>query len=542
MNEENEMEGLAPWLVVAITLVGGGLRVLLLAQKGLWLNETFSLWLANQNTADLLHWVVNIDQNPPLYYLLLHYWIALTGDTVYQARLLSVLFSAATIPLIYLTGRRMSGEAMGLAAAALLAFSPFHIRLAQETRMYALLGFNAAAAIYALAWLLTDARAAEPVGSQLRAWLRTWRAPKAAQTDPTGDASSPGPARPALGTGLTWAAYVFFSAAALYTHNTAVLLPLAANGFVLGLWLLQKGRPPAAAPVLQAPPLGSWVKAQLAILLLWCPWLLAFVQQAGRVEREFGLPAPTWETVFGTLRAFLNDAPPDSASPFMLGLAVLALGLGLLHFRKRISSFVFLAALFAIPLLGELLVSLRRPVFYDRSLVWVTLPLLLGLAAGIALLKQRFVMILAVGILGSYNLLSSVEYYRSTQREEWAGAAGYVAYFAEKGDLILFNASWVQIPFDRYFMPYEEQYLLQVEKHGAPSDLFESGALEPKMTQNDLPRLDALLNGRKRAWLVSNPSQSADPAGLIQSALAARLKLTQARNFNGVRVQLYSAP
>ena len=72
MNEESELEEFAPWFVLVLTLVGGFLRVLLLGAKGMWLDETFSVWLANMAAGDMLHWIMQIDQHPPLYYLLLH--------------------------------------------------------------------------------------------------------------------------------------------------------------------------------------------------------------------------------------------------------------------------------------------------------------------------------------------------------------------------------------------------------------------------------------------------------------------------------------
>jgi hypothetical protein len=80
--------------------------------------------------------------------------------------------------------------------------------------------------------------------------------------------------------------------------------------------------------------------------------------------------------------------------------------------------------------------------------------------------------------------------------------AGYVANFVEKDDLILFNATKVQIPSDYYFKAWEKQYGLQVEKHGVPVDIFDSSILEPKMTVSDIPRLNSLLSGHKRVWLV----------------------------------------
>ena len=77
MNDEYSLEELAPWTVGAVTLIGGLLRVFQLGGKGMWLDETFSVWLANQGAGDMLQWIAKIDQHPPLYYLLLHYWVAL---------------------------------------------------------------------------------------------------------------------------------------------------------------------------------------------------------------------------------------------------------------------------------------------------------------------------------------------------------------------------------------------------------------------------------------------------------------------------------
>jgi hypothetical protein len=55
MSEEFDIDDLAPWLVIIITLIGGGIRLFLIGNKGLWPDETFSVWLANQSIADMLH-------------------------------------------------------------------------------------------------------------------------------------------------------------------------------------------------------------------------------------------------------------------------------------------------------------------------------------------------------------------------------------------------------------------------------------------------------------------------------------------------------
>jgi hypothetical protein len=561
MNEEIGIEELAPWLVVVLTLIGGGLRVFLLGSKGMWLDETFSVWLANHSVVDMLQWIVKIDQHPPLYYLLLHYWIALTGDTPYYVRLLSALFGAGTIPIIYLIGKRMSGAMMGLAAAVILALSPFNIRFAQETRMYTCLTFNAAVAIYALVRLLTDSRSVRPIGSQFREYLHAWRTPGPVEPATEGKFSYKVDTRSRTGwrawifrhrwlpiqtieTDLAWVAFIVFSAATMLSHNTAVLFPLAANIFVLGLMLFRRIKKSGYLPAFQAPSFWNWVKAQIGIFLLWSPWVFAFIHQASRVYQEFWLPKPSWDTVIQALRSFLNDSTlgqPIQVQVIWI-LYALVLCLGLLHYRKEISRFLFLAALFAIPFLGELIVSIRQPIFYDRTLIWTTIPLFLVLAAGIAQLRFRLLIIVVVLILGTNNLFSVGDYYRFMQKEDWSTAAGYVAKFAQKDDLVLFNATWVQIPFDYYFRTYEDQYSIQVEKHGVPVDMFDRGILEPKMTDSDIPRLISLLSGRKRVWLVYSHNGYTDPMGLIPQTLASRMKLIRQRDFYGGQVQLYEAP
>jgi mannosyltransferase len=560
MNEESDLDELAPWLVIIITLIGGGLRVILLGSRGMWLDETFSVWLANHNVAEMLQWTAKLDQHPPLYYLLLHYWIALNGDAPYYARLLSVLFGAGSIPTIYLIGKRLSGVVVGLAAAVLMALSPFNIYFAQETRMYTLLALNAAVAIYALVRLLTDSRSARPIGSQFREYLHAWRTAGPIEPDTKREFSYQDETRNQTGwrarifrhhwlpnhtveTDLAWVAFIVFSAATLLSHNTAVLFLLATNLFVLSLMLYQRIKKSDPPPALQAPSLGNWVRAQLGIFILWSPWILAFIQQVSRVDQEFWIPKPDWDTVTRTLRNLLNASLPDQGSQVIIMWILGALlCLGLVYYRKKLSIFFLLAALLAVPFLGELLVSLHRPIFLGKTLIWITIPLSLLLAAGIAQLKFRLLMLVVLGILATNYLFSNADFYRFVQKEDWSTPAGYVANFAEKDDLVLFNSNFVEIPFDYYFKTYEDLYSIQVQKQGVPLDLLNSGILEPKMTESDIPALISLLNGHDRVWLVYSHNDYTDPLGLVPQTLASRMKLLQTRDFYGGQVQLYGTP
>lgn len=562
MNEELDIEELAPWLVVLLTAAGWLLRVMLLGTKGMWLDETFSVWMANQSIGDMLQWVVRIDQHPPLYYFLLHYWIALKGDAPNQVRMMSVLFGTATIPVVYLIGKRISGGMAGVAAAMFMALSLFNVFYAQETRMYTVLTFNAAVAIYALVRLLTDPRSVRPIGSQFLDYLRAWRTPAPIEPDPQEEFVYKDDTRyetgwrgwvarhrwlsiKAIETDLAWVVFIVFSAATLLTHNTAVLFLLAINLFALGLMLFQRMQKSEALPAFQAPSLWNWVKAHVGIFLLWSPWLVPFIKQSTRVYQGFWIPSPTWDAVTTTFKTFLSDSTPRQTSTsdmvFWI-LYIVVFGLALWHFRRKVSQFLFLAALFFIPWLAELLISLRRPIFLDRTLIWTTIPLFLVLGVGIAQLKFRSLVLVVLVSLGAFSLLSDADYFRYFQKEDWFTPAGYVANYAEKDDLVLFNSNFVEVAFDYYFEPYEELYSLQFVERGVPLDLFADAALEPKMTRDDVPALLALIKGHKRVWLVYSHEWYTDPQGLVPQTLASQMKLVREREFYGGKVFLYVMP
>ncbi len=561
MDNKNEFEEFAPWLVLVITMIGGGLRALLLANKGLWLEEAFSMWLANHSVGDMLHWIANIDHNPPLYYLLLHYWIEINGNTPFGVRLLSAFFGTATIPVIYLIGKRLSGVVVGLVAAVLLALSPFNIRFAQETGMYTLLTFNAAIAIYALARLLTDPRSARPIGSQFREYMHAWRTLGPFESSPDAGFSYKDETRnqarwrawisrhrwspiQTIETDLAWVALIVFSAATMLSHNAGVLFPLAINIIILGLMLFRKIKKAGAQPTFEAPTFWNWMKAQAAIFLLWSPWIVAFIRQARTIYQEFWIPRPGWDSVIQVFKSFLNETSLATGGVVLVIwiLYAVVLCFGLVHYLKKFSQFLFLAVLFAIPFLVELLVSIRRPIFLDRTLIWTTIPLFLLLAAGIAQLRFRLLIFVVLGIFATNNLFSTGDYFRFTQKEDWADPAGFIAKYVTNDDLILFNTTIAQLPFDYYFQPFEEQYLIQVEKHGVPDDMFASRTLEPRMTESDVPRLISLLSGHKTVWLVYSHNDYTDPGGLIPQTLASAMKLIFKRDYYGVQVYIYGAP
>jgi uncharacterized membrane protein len=125
----------APAVVGTIVLVGIALRFV--QRSPLWLDEALSVNIAKLSPGDLLD-ALRHDGHPPLYYLILHYWMRLVGESDGAVRALSGVISVATLPLAWLAGRRLAGQAGGRWALVVVALSPYCVRYGTETRMYAL--------------------------------------------------------------------------------------------------------------------------------------------------------------------------------------------------------------------------------------------------------------------------------------------------------------------------------------------------------------------------------------------------------------------
>ena len=146
-------------LLLIVTLVGGVLRFARIGNNSLWIDEAFSVWIARRPVPEILSRLIRFDQHPPLYYLLLRLCMQI-GDRLRTtttpqsgaawARALSALSSTLNIPVLYALGKRLVNRRVGLLAALVLALSPFHVYLAQEARMYALLCLNVSLALLGL--------------------------------------------------------------------------------------------------------------------------------------------------------------------------------------------------------------------------------------------------------------------------------------------------------------------------------------------------------------------------------------------------------
>ncbi|MEM7035412.1 MAG: glycosyltransferase family 39 protein [Bacteroidota bacterium] len=129
-----------PLITLLLMLLALVLRLLYISGNPMYLDETASVFIAQMTFGDVVEAVAR-DNNPPLYYVLLHGWMRLAGDGPEAVRLLSVLLSVACVPVVVAIGRRFFNVRVALYAAVLFVFSEMLIYYSNEARTYTLVTF-----------------------------------------------------------------------------------------------------------------------------------------------------------------------------------------------------------------------------------------------------------------------------------------------------------------------------------------------------------------------------------------------------------------
>ncbi len=232
-------------LLLAIILLAFVLRVYRLGHQSLWDDEAKSVWVASWSVTEILV-EQSQHEHPPLYYLLLHCWMPLAGESEFAVRFVSLFFGLISVPMIYKLGKALGNARLGLLAAFVTAIAPFWVYFSQETRMYTTATFFSLSAVYFFACILRDHR-------KLTGGRR-------------------------MGLGL-WLGYILTTLCSLCSHYFALFVVVVENLFLIALWRRYRSL------------MKSWVLAQIGVTLLFLPWL-AFMAM-GVISLEISRPERT---------------------------------------------------------------------------------------------------------------------------------------------------------------------------------------------------------------------------------------------------------
>jgi len=493
------------WIAVLLVALGDAARVWQIGAQSLWLDEALSVIFAARPLPRLIATLIYQDLHPPLYYLLLHGWMALVGQSEFAVRYLSLLLGMPTIPGTFVFGRALfrrdgtggrleaaRGHAIGLLAALMVTLSPFLVYYSQEARMYGALATFGVLSTYAL-----------------------WRALR--------------------GGGRWWLLYLVCATAALYTQYFGGLVIAFQSLYLIGL--IVRGEKQAQRGLLSIAGVG----------LLYLPWLPAAYLQ---MQRLFQVP-DFWkgelslsyvaEHVFAAFT--IGQYPALAHHPFVSLAAVLLLTVGIVSLSRqalrRGRAAVYLLGYTVIPFVALYAILARNPKFTERYLITIAPPFYLILAF---IIVEWFLAIrrvhsipariaagvpptaLAVVLLAtSLSQLWQVYYGPGYRKDDNRAAVSYIEQHYEPGDIVVLMMDTYQA-FEYY------------DRKGIPW-----AALQPGTDVQGAARaLNQILAGHRRAWFLLWNADWADPTGYVRRSLrSAYPQLPVGRQFTGLELQLY---
>lgn len=408
-----EREGLkAPAWALAIpeaVWVGGFLVVLVLASGYLrtrdiggqfWMDEGIAVGISSHSLS-AIPGVLRHDGSPPLYYVLLHLWMRMFGDTEVATHAMSLLFGLLTIPVGMWAGWSLHSRRTGMMAAVLFAFNAFITVYSQETRMYSLMVL--------LGLLATTAFMHCFINRRRRYWIL----------------------------------FALTQAAMLYTHAWGIFYGVAsAATFLLVYWLSEDRKDL----------LRDAIFAYVGAGVLFLPWVPTFLYQASHTAApwdtrpHFGAPIQLSRNVLGGDRV---------TAALVLGSAI-GLGPLMVRARRRSPEALLMWALIAIPAFTLLLgwiASQVTPAWVPRYFAPVVGSILLLAAIGLA----------RAGLVGLVALVLSVVFvlnqssYSPTYKSDMRDIGGEMGPLMRRGDLVIVGQP-ESTPLAYYYLPVGLDY------------------------------------------------------------------------------------
>jgi len=394
------------------TLTAFALRLFRLDYQSLWSDELWSITFAAMSPEEIVRIGMTQEPHPPLYNLMLHFWDMATGNSVFAVRYFSLLFGVLCVPLTYVLGSRLCNPIAGLVAALLMTVSPFHIWHSQDARMYTL--------VVAMTLLASIAF--------LQAWSQSRR--------------------------QDWGLYIAAIVLGSYIHRY-VFFALAAHNlcFLVACCLKPLPRPEVRK---------GWLSAQVALLLLYLPWLYSLFSVFG----GYGwldlvtLPELLWRLLAAWSAGSTMEVPDKQATSLIFALLF---AYGLLALVKaepgndKPYRLLFVLTGLVVPILGVYTLQevFQKRSFHERYLIYLMPIFYAVIAAGLArawFLRPLLSLILVISPLLTSGLSLYNHYFVPRYAKgDYQAIARYVQDHSRPGDAIILSGEAVNRIFNYYY-------------------------------------------------------------------------------------------
>jgi len=431
--------------------------------------------------------------NGPLYFLILRGAIGLFGYSEFALRYFSLLCGVICVALIIALGTRLFNRAVGLIAGALLAFSAYQVWYSQEAKMYTLITLFALASVYFLR------RAVEE-------------------------------GRPRF-----WIGVVVCTSLAMGSHILAALL-IPVHVIVFLLWWPYSRRHLVAGVIALACVTVPYLPVGLPrVQLIFQPGSTGFTPYTlGEMLSVLGR-AYTSGILSGLDTSIMTLAAGTAAALAIFGLISIDTPPRPPTIPDRILTRISIAAWALIPALAIALISLNRPLFTDRYLIWVQPAFYLAVALGVYALWDWIkplgaIVFAALIVMNSVGVITQAT---TPFKSDFRSAAQAIGHEIQPGDLVVFQIPHVQHTFDYYFrQPYQAM--------SGPYTNF-SGDVNGYQSSDDtvLAQIQPMFAGQHTVWLVSSEAAMWDARNLLQRWLEANGEITFREDYSQVQVTRY---
>jgi uncharacterized membrane protein len=432
-------------------------------------DEAFSIFFSQQSVGELLA-RLNLEANPPFFYLVLNGWIHLFGISPFATKSLIVLMSVITAILIFLLGKQAKSFVFTLFASGCYLVSNLHFDFSHEIRAFQLvLVLTLTSYLFLIRYLEYD-------------YHGDWK---------THITSHFG----------TLAVIALCTAALPFTHYNAVLVPL--SQFIVTLFFIQKNKKKTL--ILW----GTWAAAAL----LFFPQLMVF--KSAVPDENFWLGLSSWSDLsYIHLKLVGNDPSyyfvmiPFYLSPF---LAIIFTRLNWMNPTFSLRTFSLFWCLFPIPLLLNFWIAQHIPSFQLRYLLFANFGIYLSLGYFFSAFRRLKFIGWAV-LFGIFVHLALDFLPAKREGEGWKETAETLHHFKTRDALILVNATFklrdLMYYFDRdIFADYSHFHVKSRNK-----------SVVSVYHVNEVKSLGNL-HRFKKVILVLSHSDNEDPNGLIPKYL-----------------------
>lgn len=482
-------------LIIGLVLVSAGLRFCMIGAKDIWLDEANTVSIASSDAGAMIA-KLKLDSSPPLYYLILHYWMMLFGRSETAIRSLSAVFGIALVAAVYAVARRLFGREVALLSGLFMALAPIQVMYSQETRMYTLLPLFSLLAFHFFLKYLEDPRLVPLILSAL------------------------------------------FTALALDTHNFAF--------FLLPVQLLMLFLSRSRSRIFL-----HWFLSLAFLFILYIPWLPALLFQIHN-DTNYAWIALIWKmfgffgSLFQTLKSFsaagdhlkyigLNSGAWISFLSVAVIIAAAVTGSFFLITDKkntgpRVRLYHCLAFL-GLPLVLAGIASLVfKPIYVAGRTDQLVFPAFcMVLAVLIAAIRSRPIKYLLIAAVIGLSILALKDYYRINYKAGDRRIAETILQNARSGDAVVFtNLTRASVeyylrrhPVELIMFSYPEEMAAHMGNISAKNML-----KNPRRLTSDADSLVARIKGGKfnRVYLLYVASQVDD---FLLNALVSKLPMKQ---------------